>query len=149
MYADKLENLKNYCHGEKTLEAVLTFLEKNDIASLECGRHEVGEGVFLNISEYEPYKAADKWEAHRKYADLQIVLCGNERMDWAPISDAVGGEGYNGENDYELFASCCETIGSVYAQKGVFAYFAPCDAHRPGIKWKSEHVKKAVFKIPV
>ena len=70
-------------------------------------------------------------------------------MDGASIEMVSGGSGYNEEDDFELFDCCGGYYATIWATAGTFAYFAPCDAHRPGLHYKADSVKKAVFKIPV
>lgn len=149
MICDKIENLKSYIPINAHFKTVCDFIESHDLAELPEGRIDLDGGVFVNISEYEPYPAPDKWEAHRRYADLQIVIKGDERMDGAASEMASGSAGYHEDDDYEIFDCCKGYYATVWATEGTFAYFAPCDAHRPGLHYKSDSVKKAVFKIPV
>lgn len=149
MFADKVENLSKYVPMVPALKIVCDFLEKTDLNELPIGETKLSDGIFVNISEYEPYPEGDKWETHEKYADLQIVVEGNERMDWASRLDCKEGEGYNDEYDFEFYKYCDASYASVFGLPGVFAWFDPMDAHRPGLKYKADKVKKAVFKIPV
>ena len=139
MITDKITNLRSYASYNEKFNIVADFLEKNTLA----------DGIFLNISEYTPYAAGDKWEAHKRYADLQIVVAGDECMDGAALCDCTGAGQYFEEDDYMFYDKCEGSIATVKAVAGTFAYFAPTDPHRPGIKYTSETVKKAVFKIPV
>ncbi len=147
MIVDKIENLKLYAAVVPEFEAIAEFLKNNDLASFDEGSYEICPGVKVNISEYEPYAMGDKWEVHRKYADLQLVLAGNEKMDCKSTYDCCGGE-YNEEDDFMFMDSTDDSITNIYAFPGSFAYFAPHDAHRPGLKWTASKVKKAVVKIP-
>lgn len=149
MFCDKIENLRKYAALCPRLAVVADFIEKTDIAKLPVGSVKLDDGVFVNIEEYETYPAPDKWEAHRVYADLHVMLIGDERMDGAPISNAEGGSGYNSEFDYEIFDKCDGPFASAFGTSDVFVWFGPEDAHRPGLRWNTEKVKKAIFKIPV
>ena len=149
MICDKIENLRLYVSYCNHFNTIADFLEKNDLKTLRNGEYDIGSGISLNISEYEPYAAGDKWEAHEKYADLQIVVDGNEKMDAATISNAEGIGAYNDEHDFKFCDTCGDSFASVYAENDVFAYFEPRDAHRPGLRYRADKVKKAVFKIPV
>lgn len=148
MIVDKIENLKLYTSVVPEFEAISKFLSENDLAAMELGSYEVCPGVMCNVQEYEPYAAGDKWEVHRKYADLQMVILGDEKMDCASTLDGVGIGEYSDEHDFLFIDSCGEGMTNIYALPGTFAYFAPHDAHRPGLKWKADKVKKAVIKIP-
>ncbi len=149
MITDKITNLGSYASYNEKFNTVVDFLEKNDLADLPCGRIDLEDGIFLNISEYTPYAAGDKWEAHKRYADLQVVVAGDECMDGAALADCIGAGEYHEEDDYMFYDKCVGSIATVKAVAGTFAYFAPTDPHRPGIKYTSDTVKKAVFKIPV
>ncbi len=149
MLCDKIDNLKSYITYNAHFKTVCDFIEVNDLTTLPEGRIDLEGGVFVNISEYTPYPAPDKWEAHKKYADLQVIIAGDERMDGAAVEMASGSAGYHEDDDYEIFDCCGGYYATVWATAGTFAYFAPCDAHRPGLHYKADKVKKAVFKIPV
>lgn len=149
MITDKLTMLRSYASYNEKFNTVCDFLEKNSLDSLPMGRTDLEDGIYVNISEYEPYAAGDKWEAHKKYTDLQIVVSGNECMDGAALCDCIGAGEYFEEDDYMFYDKCEGSYATVKAEAGTFAYFAPTDPHRPGIRYTADKVKKAVFKIPV
>ena len=74
MIIDKIENLELYTAVVPEFAAIAKYLRETDLASLEEGSYEVCPGVKCNVSEYEPYAAGDKWEVHKKYADLHLIL---------------------------------------------------------------------------
>ena len=148
MIIDKIEHLRLYTSVVPEFEAIAEYLENNDLTAFDEGSYEICPGVKVNISEYEPYAEGDKWEVHHKYADLQIVLCGDEKMDCASTLDGIGIGEYSEEDDFLFIDKCEGSITSIYAKPGTFAYFAPHDGHRPGLKWNTDKVKKAVVKIP-
>lgn len=150
MICDKISMLRSYAAYNEKFAIVADYLENNDLAALPEGRIDLEGGVFLNVGGYyEPYAAGDKWEAHRRYADLQIVVDGDECMDCAALCDCTGEGEYHEEDDYLFYDMCEGSITTIKAYPGTFAYFAPTDPHRPGIRYKADKVKKAVFKIPV
>ena len=61
---------------------VLEFLSRDDLADIECGRHDIdGDNVFANVMEFETVPASEKpFEAHRRYADIHFVISGVERL---------------------------------------------------------------------
>ena len=82
MIIDKFENLPLYFSCLPGLDKAAEFLAGENIAD---GRHEIdGEKIFANVSSYEPkeFNGDMRFEAHKKYADLQAVLEGEERIDW-------------------------------------------------------------------
>ena len=150
MICDKLTMLRSYASYNEKFNIVADFLETHDLSTLAPGRIDLEGGVFLNVCEpYRPYAAGDKWEAHKRYADLQIVVSGDECMDCCALCDCIGAGEYFEEDDYMFYDKCEGSITTVKAFPQTFAYFAPTDPHRPGIKYLSDKVCKAVFKIPV
>ncbi len=136
-------------HKNKVLwDKAFDFLKSKDLASLAPGKYPiVGDSVFVSVTEYAPRDLANtKWEAHRKYIDLQYVAKGKEKIGVAPLSKATVVEPYNDTKDVANF-NCPD--GQFYnAQPGTFFLFFPSDAHRPSIKTDgSDTVKKVVVKI--
>ena len=85
MIIDKFENLPLYFSCLPGLDRAAEFLVGENIAD---GHYEIdGEKIFANVSSYEPkeFNGDMRCEAHKKYADLQAVLEGEERIDWAPL----------------------------------------------------------------
>ena len=50
MITDKITNLGSYASYNEKFNTVVDFLEKNDLADLACGRIDLEDGIFLNIS---------------------------------------------------------------------------------------------------
>lgn len=146
MIFDKIENLKLYSAMCEGFELIEKFIAENDMKSLPCESYEVGGGIKVSLAEYEP-GAGGEFEAHREFNDLQYAITGGETIEVIPLACAKDSGGY--EPDIEFFASqTCEST-KVSLEEGTFAFLAPGDAHRPGVKLNSEKIKKAVFKIPV
>ena len=149
MIIDKLSNAKQYYGLSKRIEKAFKFLEGMDLLKLEIGKHEIeGNIIFAVVSEYETKIIEQgKWEAHRKYLDIQFVISGKEKIGYAYINEMKVSTEYNEVKDV-LFL---EGEGNLLlVNEGTFAIFAPQDVHMPGIRTKDgEHVKKVVVKILV
>lgn len=145
MIIDKLTNADKYVCLHKDFKLVFDFLKNNNLAELECGRHELrGEEVFFNLQEYET-KPAQKLEAHRKYIDIQVMAVGKEYMGYTNIDNTSQAEEYNEEKDVVFLNGKTDKL---LATNEMFLIFFPQDAHMPALCTnKSEHVKKAIFKI--
>ncbi|MBU3191023.1 YhcH/YjgK/YiaL family protein [Clostridium bowmanii] len=147
MIIDKLSNAKQYYGLSKRIEKALKYLENTDLSKLEVGKYEIdGKNIYVSIAEYETKNIEQgKWEAHRKYLDIQFIIFGKEKMGYAPINEMKMKNEYNQEKDI-LFL---EGDGNyLVANEGTFILFAPEDAHMPGIKaCEQQFVKKAVVKI--
>ncbi len=146
MITDSLENLNLYKGTIPYAEIISDFISNNDMSKLDTGRHDITDKVYVNILEYEP-KIPEKYEAHREYADLQIIISGKEKMKSALLPDNLPEQDYNSEGDYILFEKCETGFAEFEAVCGMLYYYAPQDAHMPGIKFQEGKIKKAVFKI--
>ncbi|MBQ2847698.1 MAG: YhcH/YjgK/YiaL family protein [Clostridia bacterium] len=146
MIFDTAKNLKLYSAFNPAFDAIAKFIEENDMKIMECGSYDVSEGIKVGISEYEPGTGGD-FEAHRDYHDLQYAICGEEIIDVLPIEFVKDSTGY--KPDVEFFASQTAAATRVALTEGTFAFLAPQDAHKPGIKMGTDKIKKAVFKIKI
>lgn len=144
MIADRLENLSRYAHLGPHFETAARFVQTHDLAALPLGRTEVdGENVFINVFENIYDRSTFFWEAHRRYADVQIVLSGCERFGW-------GREAVFGELQGDLMI-CHEVNGFDFILKdGEFALFLPMEPHSPGNPaGEPAPCRKAVIKVLV
>ena len=148
MIADRIENLGKYESYEPELGAVRAFLIENDPETLAPGRYEINGNVFVNVVAYAPGEAGG-FEAHREYSDLQYVVSGDEEIDWIPLGETADQAEYSTEADCAGGGRTTGSFASLYLTAGAFAIFEPDDVHRPGVKWKSDNVKKLIFKIRV
>ncbi|WP_163709959.1 YhcH/YjgK/YiaL family protein [Mangrovibacterium lignilyticum] len=143
------EFYKQYQANTEAWKAVFEFM-KQDLSALEVGKYPLaGDQAFAMISEYdtkEPENA--KWEAHKKYIDLQYVISGEEKMGIFPLSEAQNAMEYNEQKDLIFYG---ENDGDLHmATPEAFFLFFPEDVHRPCIKVdESAPVKKLVAKIAV
>ncbi|WP_052342769.1 YhcH/YjgK/YiaL family protein [Bacillus sp. EB01] len=146
MILDKLSNAKMYDHLHPGLKKGLHFLLENDLTSLEVGTYPIEENkVFVMIQEYETQLPdVCRFEAHYRYADIQYVIRGQEKMEYTHI-----GETKVIEADKEKDLMFLEAEGETFLIKeGYFAFFTPEDAHRPGMcAVQPEPIRKAVVKV--
>ncbi len=146
MIFDTDKNLRLYDGFNSAFEAIAKFIEENDMKSMECGSYEVAEGIKVGIDEYEPGAGGD-FEAHREYNDLQYAICGEETIEVLPLEFVKDSTGY--KPDIEFFTSQTAAATKVALTEGTFAFLAPQDAHKPGVKLGTDKIKKAVFKIKI
>ena len=145
MIIDNLANAEKYISLNKDFKLVFDFLKNNNLADLECGRHELrGNEVFFNLQEYET-KPVQKLEAHKKYIDIQVPIIGEEYMGYTNINNTSVSESYNEEKDVMFLNG---SVDKVKANNKTFIIFYPQDAHMPALCTNSPlKVKKAIFKI--
>ena len=144
MIVDKLENLASYASLGKHFETAVRYLQQTDLSTLVSGRNEVdGDNVFINVSENINTREEMFWEAHKKYADIQIILSGMERLGW-------GHEVTFGELKGDYLP--CENVKGFdfTLTAGQFAIFLPLEPHSPGNPAGDPvPTRKAVVKVLV
>ena len=114
---------------------------------LPDGGAELGGGVRVNVAE-NALAQTGRYQAHRRFIDLQRGLEGSEAMEWAPLDELSGG-GYDEARDIEFFEGEPAGGAALGLTAGMFAIFYPQDAHKPGLRHRPARARKAVFKIPV
>jgi YhcH/YjgK/YiaL family protein len=149
MVIDTLANAATYASVHPGIEKALGYLASRDFSRVEPGRYDIdADNCFALVQRYytRPIETG-RWEAHRKYIDVQYVAVGCERMGYADLDALTVAEGYDESKD----ATMLEGEGSFFlARQGTFAVFYPRDAHMPGIAvGKVGPVVKVVVKVRV
>lgn len=149
MVVDKLTNASLYAPAGSRIAKAFEFLRRSDLATLADGRYEIdGANVFALVQSYETKsREVGKWEAHRKYIDVQYVASGDECMGYANLADLKISKEYDAKDDYLL----AEGSGDfVRVRPGMFTIFHPQDAHMPCTSVQNpSRVKKVVVKVAV
>jgi biofilm protein TabA len=149
MIADHLKHAKLYEGVTKHMHHAFAFLRRDDLLTLPKGRYEIaGDDAYALVQDYNTKPAElGKWEAHRKYIDVQYVAAGIERMGYAHIDTMQVSKDYDEAGDYLLFAG----IGNDFVMTpGMFAIFSPQDVHRPTVAVDQPvPVRKIVVKVRV
>lgn len=148
MIFDKIENIKNYPQIASYISDFILKLDENE----PLGRVYLSEDktVWANTNEYTTKPLADcKFEAHKKYIDIQLLLTGEEKIETAFTDELDITEPYD-ENRDVMFLADTENKVILPLKKGYFALFNPSDAHKPQIAFSTpKNVKKVVIKIQV
>jgi biofilm protein TabA len=87
-----------------------------------------------------------KWEAHRRYIDIQVVLRGAELVGHADLNALTETEPYSKEKDVAFYTG----QGNFFVLSAGWAtVFLPHDAHMPSLAIDSPApVQKVVIKLP-
>jgi YhcH/YjgK/YiaL family protein len=148
MIIDQLKNASQYFGTHPRLESAFKYLRNTDLGKIEAGRYEIqGADLFVLVQNYDS-KAREKgrWEAHRKYIDIQYVYKGTELIGYANI-DALQAGTYDDAKDFWEFKGNGDFLK---VAAGTFLVLFPQDGHMPGIAVSgSEPVKKIVVKVRV
>lgn len=145
MIIDKIENLGMYRGLNPLFDAVIRFMEDNDLQRLENGKHLIqGARLFVNIQDAQG-KTVDEAviEYHKKMIDIQIPLNKPETYGYTPVADLPEAD-FNVEKDIAKIPGV-RARSYVTANPGEFAMFFPQDGHAPCIADGSLH--KAIFKV--
>jgi YhcH/YjgK/YiaL family protein len=121
------------------------------VATGDTGRVELGDGVFALEQAYiaKP-RAEGRWEAHKVYIDVQVIVSGDELMEVTEVSRLATDEDFTPAKDILFFKQNLD--GSVLRMRaGELAVFYPADAHKPSLASgePAALVRKTVVKVPV
>lgn len=116
-------------------------------AELPLGRTDLADGVYVNVMTYEPRaKEGATAETHENYADIQLILEGEELMG-VPVGKLTAETEYSPEKDIRIWSG---PFAYLPMKAGDWCMFMPGEGHAPSIRDDStdcRQVKKAVFKI--
>ena len=130
------------------LRPVCAICKQTDFTALSPGAYAIeGSEAYAIVQHYETGPlAARRWEAHRRYIDIQFVLDGVELMGYANLDRLAAGP-YDEDKDYLLL----EGDGDFFVVRaGTFVIFMPQDAHMPGrVAGVPQAMWKVVVKVPV
>lgn len=117
---------------------------------LEEGRYDLSDGVYGNLDKYVSKCASRcRYEAHRKYFDVQIIIEGEEIIYVAPTNSLDASENYDSLKDVTFYFDSDDGEG-IQMKKNDVLILSPCDAHKPCVLFeKPSLVKKLVLKVPV
>lgn len=132
--------------------AAYDFVMKLLSEDVENGRHDLDDGVFVNVMTYETkWRSEACFEAHKKYIDIQIMINGSEIISTQPVETMHKYKCIQpfGDGDTELYEVNSECVDNVL-NNGDFIILYPEDGHMPCICiGEKKTVKKAVVKVPV
>ena len=133
--------------SEERYKPVYEFIKNNDLKSLECKKYDITDGVYVMISTYETVvDKPEKFEAHKDYDDVQLVIYGEENIKWQFLDKCTPITEYDKEKDFQLFTAKDAFDGLL--KENCFMIFTPNDAHLPKCAINNATaVKKAVFKV--
>jgi len=148
MLYESLKDWKRYDFGPAWKE-VMTWVDAN-IETIGLGSYEVaGCKVFVTEGPTRPEEGI-RYECHRRMADVQIVLRGEENMYNLPAVDLTPVDPFDEDKDIGFFA---EPIAytPVRLKRGIFAVLFPWDAHMPSmaVDGVPSTVRKLLVKLPV
>jgi biofilm protein TabA len=151
MILDRLDQLADYGKLPHGIPAAIDYLLRTDFAQVTEGRYELdGERLAAIVQRYQTKLAAEaRWEAHRKFIDVQYVLAGEERMGHLLCRPGLAVEQPYDESKDVMFYKGEGTFFRM--MEGDTAIFLPQDAHAPclAVNDKPIEVRKVVVKCRI
>jgi YhcH/YjgK/YiaL family protein len=148
MILDDLSRLEILAALPGRFSDALEFLRQPDLASLADGRYDAGlRGVHATVSRQQPRHAGEgRLEAHRRHADIQVLLGGRESIGWAPLDmTALPDTAWDPAADVQFFAGAPQLW--LHLRPGQFALFLPADLHLPLVG--EDLIHKVLVKVPL
>lgn len=147
MIIDKLENVLKY---ESIIPNDAIEFLRNLSPDLKTGRYELNNSNYVNVDEYIPKSYEDCFfEAHKKYIDIQMVLSGEENLEYTMADELKLKESYDELKDIMFFENSNNKSDFVHLTPYKFVLIFPHEAHKPQIRIKQGLVKKAVVKLKI
>jgi YhcH/YjgK/YiaL family protein len=112
------------------------------------GRYPLSGGAYAMVQEYDSQPVGDeKFEAHRRFIDIQYIASGEEIMYYAELDQLTPGEYHAGKDYIDLDGAGLP----LHLQAGEFVIFFPQDAHLSSRCTEAgpRPVRKVVIKVPV
>ena len=122
----------------------------NKAEGVAVGKYNLENGAYVSVQEYTTKARSEaKYEAHKKFIDIQMILSGKELIAVSPIEKMTISDEYNEEKDFMLFHHNDECTDYVL-EAGDFLILYPQDVHMPGVCVNEKSpVRKIVVKVPV
>lgn len=149
MIYDTLANIATYRGLGANMDCAIDYLMRTDLSTLSAGRYEIdGANIYLMIQEPIFRAPADaQFEAHRRYADIQLALTDGEAISCMPVEKIAEWEPFDTEKDIG-FTCTAEKGTPLPLPAGTFMILFPQDAHMPNLKCGAATVgRKAVIKV--
>ena len=147
MIIDRIERAQRYYGLNEGIERAFRYLAATDLYALAPGRYAIdGERMFVIVEQYQTKpREQGRWEAPRRYIDVQVILAGVEVMGYAPVEDLQVTEAYDAARDIKWFSGSGDWLT---VPSGAFVVFFPEDGHMPGLATDAPAtVRKVVVKI--
>ncbi len=151
MIVDRIEDARLYAPLHKLFQRAFAVLADPEVAQKPDGRYNVdGDDLYYIVQHYTT-KPVDqtRFESHRKYIDIQVLLAGQELLGYAPTAGLEVTVPYDEAKDI-MFYRVGTMTGQVRLEPGLFCLLFPQDAHLPSCQITCPaEVHKIVFKIRV
>ena len=151
MIVDRIENAHLYAALNDSITKAFEILTDSTLSEKQDGRYEdEGDNIYYIVQHYTTKPIKDcKFEAHRKYIDIQAVMSGEELLAYSPVKGLTIAEPYSDVKDITFYC-VPEKFTTVKLEPGLFCILFPQDAHIPGCQLNGpSNVHKIVVKVKI
>lgn len=151
MIVVSLQDTQQIAQLSEAFQEALVYVEKHKSDDTPDGKVEFDGTAMYAIYQTRPSKAMKdnpRFEAHKRYADVQFLVEGEEYMGWAPFASLEPTDDYNDTKDvvHGTVAPGEFTLLKYGAGQAVILF--PEDAHAPGVAIdEPAHTKKIIVKV--
>lgn len=149
MIFTEITNIGHYHGLGYFLDKAVDYLCTHTLETPQAGRYEIaGEQLYMNVFDYSTIAEENAFfEAHRKYADIHILVSGEEHIGVSDMSK-VSAKRYEEEQDFYEIEGPVEQYIKLIPGKALI--LLPEDAHKVKLAVGSPTaVKKIVLKVYV
>jgi len=146
---DTLKHFERYVGLHPLFQSAFNWLMTHrDVAD---GKHLIrGEDLFVIVETAGTHDPVTRrFEAHRRYIDIQVNLGGGEVMEWMPVADLRVADDFQPDGDIAFFHESLVAPTRLHVRPNEFAIFFPSDGHKPVCHPPSGATtyRKFVFKV--
>jgi len=126
MIKDNIKNANLYYNLSKRFEIGLKYLQKNDFTNFKNGKYPIlNEEIFASIQDYTSKPLEEgKFEAHKKYADIQFIVKGSEKLGICNIKNFTLSQIYDEQKDIEFLTPIDKSLCNFFElNEGEFVFF--------------------------
>jgi YhcH/YjgK/YiaL family protein len=153
MIVGSLDEVVQQCNRSALLQKAFEYLMSTESTEISDGVVEVdGSNIYAIIQSYTSSVLSHtlRFEAHRKYIDIQFLVTGKEVLGWAHLSKLKTTIPYSDNKDAVYGVVNPDDVSLVHYCAGQAVVLFPSDAHAPGLADElPESVKKIVMKVAV
>ena len=150
MITSTLDQLHWYSIISPNFEKAIRYALAADFTVVDAGKHPIdGENVFAIVNEYVTKPAEEcEPESHRDYADIQIMVVGEERFGYLPLTGQTASTPYSRAKDVAFYSIARGDLNYITLRAGQFIIFFPSDIHQPEVYVSRPlPVRKVVLKV--
>lgn len=132
----------------KAFDTALSFFMKGEPLLLERKRHAIdGDRIYFMLNDLQT-KADPRFELHKEYLDIHLLLQGEERQGWCSLSPSEAPEEDLLDDKDLAFYTAPENAGMLILSPGQYVVYLPMELHAPcGAVRQPEPIVKAIIKI--